>query len=72
MAVGKLPCFEKLKAELGVWDRELSFAYYKSAMYDVLRLSHCRNCFTLEKVRCKNLIISHVRLCFFQGCMYGY
>lgn len=67
VAVGKSPRFEKLKAELGVWDRELSFAYFKGAMYDVLRLSHSRNCFTLEKVRCEDLIISHMRLCFFSG-----
>lgn len=65
VAVGKLPWFEKLTAELGVWDRELSFAFFKGAMYDVLRLSHSRNCFTLEKVRCEDLIISHVRLFFF-------
>lgn len=67
VAVGKLPWFEKPKAESGVWDRELSFAFFKGAAYDMLRLSHSRNRSTLEKVRCEDLIISHVRLCFFSG-----
>jgi len=41
-------------------------------MYVMLNLRHSRNCFTLEKVRCKVLIVSRMRVVFLpKGCVYG-